>query len=190
MSNVIDQDEFQTVQGKDPDGVDPSDYQEVTVTEDVPSGRVFLDTKARTPQSSDNTGSPVCSPKLRGDLSASTTVNLTTGYQTIYRYPISGSGSGKLKRVMLGFDRNNVDVRLSVDGSVVWEINPSSLLRIQTNTFDDLIPELGLWWDNVENKMAFTLPMEFTDNVTIEAKYFGATAVRKLTHGVFLTKES
>lgn len=99
-------------------------------------------------------------------------VDLPRVYETreiIYNY----SGSGELHNFILDFNNQAVEVRLTVDGHVIFDINCSTLHDATSNDDWDGIPGDGWFkWSRERKAFAFNprYPIKFESTVVIESR--------------------
>lgn len=91
-------------------------------------------------------------------------------FNTLYTY----SGSGLLLGTTLFFDTDEVLLRITVDGNLLFELDLEEISnRSSVSTdFEGLPRFVDFWFDDTEDVFTFrpTWPIEYSESVLIEAK--------------------
>lgn len=143
---------------------------------------------------SDTPGAPSFSDKYRSDFDEpSPATALTASYQTIFTY----SGTGKFVGFVATFSNTNVELKLSIDSNVTFEMTSAQVNDAQFGNPSTLGPggqasSGGAMWDQTGRRYGFMpyFPIEYGTDVKIEVKKVGAPVVSYIRSIVNLTKET
>jgi len=131
--------------------------------------------------------SPCFSNKLRHDIEL-TPIALTSSFQTIFLE----TGKGKLVGFVLDFTQNNVTVKLTIDGNVIFDVLATDILDIQLGVGNTMRETGGgPVWQNTDKKLGYIplFPVAYDTDVKIEAKEESGPGVTFSRSIVNLTKE-
>lgn len=127
---------------------------------------------------------PTISNKLRIDLSSTSISVPSSNFVTLYSY----NGSGNFFGTLLEFNNGNIDVRLTIDGEVIYTLNVNDVENAQID--QDLYA--GFIRANSSNyfESTFKTPIEYSASILIEAKKSSGVTKQMEYIVTSLTKES
>jgi len=139
----------------------------------------------------DTPGCPTFSSKLRHDFAAPGTT-ISTAFANMYTY----SGVGKLIGFVLDFDNNNIQLKLTIDSEIIFDLSVNDIQDTQVSLgagVDDMSNSGGgPIWNQSDKKILYQplCPIVYNADIVIDAKKTTGPDKTLTRYLINLTKES